>query len=132
MIRRPPRSTRTYTLFPYTTLFLSPVCLAASSRSSAVSDCSRKVRTSARNDATSGVSNMEESMSVIAHPWHEMIMAGGHVRRGAVPANERINDDQPVAHRAVMEFPSTSIQPGSLVDRKSTRLNSSHYCASRL
>src|SRR3546814_7541662 len=24
MIRRPPRSTRTYTLFPYTTLFLSP------------------------------------------------------------------------------------------------------------
>src|SRR3546814_15658039 len=25
MIRRPPRSTRTYTLFPYTTLFRSPV-----------------------------------------------------------------------------------------------------------
>src|SRR3546814_16326180 len=26
MIRRPPRSTRTDTLFPYTTLFRSPVC----------------------------------------------------------------------------------------------------------
>src|SRR3546814_10953671 len=26
MIRRPPRSTRTYTLFPYTTLFRSTVC----------------------------------------------------------------------------------------------------------
>src|SRR3546814_5365790 len=26
MIRRPPRSTRTYTLFPYTTLFQSPSC----------------------------------------------------------------------------------------------------------
>src|SRR3546814_2988101 len=26
MIRRPPRSTRTYTLFPYTTLFRSPDC----------------------------------------------------------------------------------------------------------
>src|SRR3546814_20846840 len=25
MLRRPPRSTRTYTLFPYTTLFRSPV-----------------------------------------------------------------------------------------------------------
>src|SRR3546814_19132708 len=25
MIRRPPRSTRTYTLFPYTTLFRSPI-----------------------------------------------------------------------------------------------------------
>src|SRR3546814_14773260 len=28
MIRRPPRSTRTDTLFPYTTLFRSPPCLA--------------------------------------------------------------------------------------------------------
>src|SRR3546814_15115394 len=28
MIRRPPRSTRTYTLFPYTTLFRSPVRFA--------------------------------------------------------------------------------------------------------
>src|SRR3546814_5451127 len=27
MIRRPPRSTRTDTLFPYTTLFRSPACL---------------------------------------------------------------------------------------------------------
>src|SRR3546814_8232971 len=26
MLRRPPRSTRTYTLFPYTTLFRSPPC----------------------------------------------------------------------------------------------------------
>src|SRR3546814_1750391 len=30
MIRRPPRSTRTDTLFPYTTLFRSPVCAASS------------------------------------------------------------------------------------------------------
>src|SRR3546814_7907166 len=29
MIRRPPRSTRTDTLFPYTTLFRSPLCQAA-------------------------------------------------------------------------------------------------------
>src|SRR3546814_1822176 len=28
MIRRPPRSTRTYTLFPYTTLFRSHCCVA--------------------------------------------------------------------------------------------------------
>src|SRR3546814_18207400 len=37
MIRRPPRSTRTYTLFPYTTLFRSevgfPIDLATYSRS---------------------------------------------------------------------------------------------------
>src|SRR3546814_7402076 len=30
MIRRPPRSTRTDTLFPYTTLFRSPCCCAVS------------------------------------------------------------------------------------------------------
>src|SRR3546814_10282435 len=29
MIRRPPRSTRTYTLFPYTTLFRSRLALSA-------------------------------------------------------------------------------------------------------
>src|SRR3546814_5031395 len=29
MLRRPPRSTRTHTLFPYTTLFRSSRCLAA-------------------------------------------------------------------------------------------------------
>src|SRR3546814_10342134 len=32
MIRRPPRSTRTDTLFPYTTLFRSQVCQAALDR----------------------------------------------------------------------------------------------------
>src|SRR3546814_16266221 len=32
MIRRPPRSTRTDTLFPYTTLFRSPLTLVSSSR----------------------------------------------------------------------------------------------------
>src|SRR3546814_1873094 len=32
MIRRPPRSTRTDTLCPYTTLFRSPTCSQASSR----------------------------------------------------------------------------------------------------
>src|SRR3546814_5447622 len=34
MIRRPPRSTRTYTLFPYTTLFRSSVLLRASRHAS--------------------------------------------------------------------------------------------------
>src|SRR3546814_7095932 len=37
MIRRPPRSTRTDTLFPYTTLFRSGRCSSGSSRTSATS-----------------------------------------------------------------------------------------------
>src|SRR3546814_20157228 len=44
MIRRPPRSTRTYTLFPYTTLFRSSdSCPPASSRA-----CPRNVARAAR------------------------------------------------------------------------------------
>src|SRR3546814_20917036 len=40
MIRRPPRSTRTDTLFPYTTLFRSPLCwIEAASASIAASPC---------------------------------------------------------------------------------------------
>src|SRR3546814_18042926 len=65
MIRRPPRSTRTDTLFPYTTLF-------------------RSGRAAQAGDMTDGL--------------------------------------QPAG-----EIPSEAAQ-----DRKSTRLNSSHYCASRM
>src|SRR3546814_7769273 len=35
MIRRPPRSTRTDTLFPYTTLFRSPLCASAETTTAA-------------------------------------------------------------------------------------------------
>src|SRR3546814_6979081 len=38
MIRRPPRSTRTDTLFPYTTLFRSPVTAGCASRAASAAD----------------------------------------------------------------------------------------------
>src|SRR3546814_20143693 len=38
MLRRPPRSTRTYTLFPYTTLFRSVRCRRAQLRQGAVEE----------------------------------------------------------------------------------------------
>src|SRR3546814_10880989 len=38
MIRRPPRSTRTDTLFPYTTLFRSPISLGAADERSFVGE----------------------------------------------------------------------------------------------
>src|SRR3546814_9338482 len=47
MIRRPPRSTRTYTLFPYTTLFRSPDLGAVQRRS--------------RSDAGPGLSPLERA-----------------------------------------------------------------------
>src|SRR3546814_10133820 len=39
MIRRPPRSTRTDTLFPYTTLFLSPDCIPEPGRTAPERGC---------------------------------------------------------------------------------------------
>src|SRR3546814_9135585 len=55
MIRRPPRSTRTYTLFPYTTLFRS--CAAI---------CGRKARVSAKAPETWTSSTDWKSAGVIA------------------------------------------------------------------
>src|SRR3546814_15781272 len=44
MIRRPPRSTRTDTLFPYTTLFRSGVCMSASvQKSSVFVECEKEI-----------------------------------------------------------------------------------------
>src|SRR3546814_2344370 len=89
MIRRPPRSTRTDTLFPYTTLF----------------------------------------RSARARPVLQLVGAVHHV-------------DQHDADRHPISFPFHRPRFGGLsgrrqlgrrtVDRKSTRLNSSHYCASRM
>src|SRR3546814_9666300 len=52
MIRRPPRSTRTDTLFPYTTLFRSPAFEAASrAKLSSVSSTNRASATIVRRDS---------------------------------------------------------------------------------
>src|SRR3546814_8609195 len=56
MIRRPPRSTRTDTLFPYTTLFRSPAALPSSSATSdpdidrAGSICRQRALASSRSE----------------------------------------------------------------------------------
>src|SRR3546814_10088840 len=55
MIRRPPRSTRTDTLFPYTTLFRSLL----STRKPSVTDC----RTSQRNSTTESIYQPSEGRS---------------------------------------------------------------------
>src|SRR3546814_14755367 len=46
MLRRPPRSTRTDTLFPYTTLFRSPACRFEGGEEACL--CSMKARSRAR------------------------------------------------------------------------------------
>src|SRR3546814_5238869 len=103
MIRRPPRSARTYTLFPYTTLFRSEVVLALTREE----DMLPRV--------ASGVTTVEHDHFVVVDVGVCQVGAGdmAHVQR-AVRALEYQNlaDGVVLAH--------------GVEDRKSTRLNSSH------
>src|SRR3546814_5720100 len=100
MIRRPPRSTRTATLFPYTTLFRSPA---------------RQRRQHARRG---GDFRLAERVGV-----GENRVGRGDIKRSLVPgdAEGRGEIGQQVA--ALVDLP---VAVGVAQDRKSTRLNSSH------
>src|SRR3546814_9587127 len=74
MIRRPPRSTRTYTLFPYTTLFRS--------RSGRVVDGRRS-----RSDRAA------------QHLWHHQARGGTGGEAGAPRTGDQRRD---IAHRALL------------------------------
>src|SRR3546814_12107396 len=77
MIRRPPRSTRTDTLFPYTTLFRSDVCLAGDAAFAALrgrpgSDCGNR----------SGLPQARPAQPQGLYPWQTAGL--GHLSFGAV------------------------------------------------
>src|SRR3546814_12084606 len=103
MIRRPPRSTRTYTLFPYTTLF----------------------RSQAR---TPQVKMIEIKLSQGAKPGHGGMLPGPKVTaeiaeaRGVPQGRDCIS---PAGHSA-FSTPVELLEFIDRLDRKSTRLNSSH------
>src|SRR3546814_16067329 len=100
MSRRPPRSTRTYTLFPYTTLFLSkPVKCRRRPR-----DCKEIARA--------------QGTSLAARP--------GRRAREEAPSQEtgRHRDHHDWGGGPPKEFSMRFLSV--FVDRKSTRLNSSH------
>src|SRR3546814_7798907 len=128
MIRRPPRSTRTDTLFPYTTLFRSA------------------------EGAGAVVFAMEAE---VVERWQRMCLAvGGLLQLGLhLPDKAVAHLAQPLVgsqlgpvrlrhleDRGHAEGAALGVQRGALVasfvaadpDRKSTRLNSSHSCASRM
>src|SRR3546814_6184001 len=70
MIRRPPRSTRTDTLFPYTTLFRSQLHLAAHphTRSAHAGACIRpQLRAAARQDRSGRVHRPDRRTDATAH-----------------------------------------------------------------
>src|SRR3546814_10491178 len=114
MRRRPPRSTRTDTLFPYTTLFRSDLLLSEVPAETVV------VRSSMDDKPA------DECWSE-KQPWRrqERSLMGNPSRlhRGRPDGPPRAS----VLTRHELGQPRRMAQ-----DRKSTRLNSSHYCATRM
>src|SRR3546814_12888537 len=100
MLRRPPRSTRTDTLFPYTTLFRSPSAAAVVTNVNASHRRRRHLRCATVVDA-------------------RIVGVGGHA---VVPVPGR----GPVAGAAGPVGGDQQVRPTGGADRKSTRLNSSH------
>src|SRR3546814_19979875 len=119
-IRRPPRSTRTDTLFPYTTRFRARLCrFDQQGRAEAVS----MLRLEIRSDlilyypVTAGQS--------AAHPQHDLLCDGRIEDSGRllpiIIAITHLNGAFPF-----VTWATGNEQDSSAGDRKSTRLNSSH------
>src|SRR3546814_14200879 len=100
MIRRPPTSTRTDTLFPYTTLFRSPDCREPRAQQ----------RASAGGGHRQGREMQVEDVVRIVDEASEVLQFNRALLQGAI---ENITQ-------------GISVVDQSLRDRKSTRLNSSH------
>src|SRR3546814_8848069 len=104
MIRRPPRSTRTDTLFPYTTLFRSGVD-----------------RFQSRNVRRVGVSSIEG----IKHA-DKFFIGGEWVSPSPSSKIDVINPATEEVFLTVAEAHEADINRAVASDRKSTRLNTSH------
>src|SRR3546814_4639801 len=109
MIRRPPRSTRTDTLFPYTTLFRSPAG-AARERPDIVARETVDYAAVAPQRRPVGAADADPNAPVL-NPADGVPGPEGQI----VPAMQ----------------PGAALS-GNSADRRSARLNSSHECASRM
>src|SRR3546814_21062691 len=100
MIRRPPRSTRTDTLFPYTTLFRSLVGVGAGTDAGDKCAHSRRLRA-----LEPGVGNIQVVNNFAERPQRRIGLETGAEHQGLEGAAVALVGE---------------------LDRKSTRLNSSH------
>src|SRR3546814_5345143 len=122
MIRRPPRSTRTDTLFPYTTLFRSCRSTEFPRRPGLGSPPGRpRVPRSTRVGAPGATPDRGTQVSTPT-PYPGGIMS----TLTTAPA------DTDIVTTARRVLPGDILLDAHGPDRKSTRLNSSHYCASRM
>src|SRR3546814_5925385 len=127
LIPRPPSSKRTYTLFPYTPLFRSPVCSRFSF------DIDRTPFSCLYPSGPSRSANCDPALT--KQPNMEVIMGNTDLRGESVPDN-LIPFPTPTARLRADVPPFDPTNPNHLraweaiwdlaPDRKSTRLNSSH------
>src|SRR3546814_9742872 len=118
MLRRPPRSTRTDTLFPYTTLFRSVnagelVCVVGESGSGK----------SVTAFAVMGL-NPPRALKAVAG---QVLLQGTDVLKQPAHGLRRLRGEKMAM---IFQEPMTALNPvmkvGEQIDRKSTRMNSSH------
>src|SRR3546814_9713663 len=111
MIRRPPRSTRTDTRFPYTTLFRSD--LAAVGRAAAFTSAARPLNDLAGLFEKDAAGFSENCPPRRAHEKRDLQLL---LKRMNLSGNRGLCDVDALRRAAKT----------ALLDRKSTRLNSSH------
>src|SRR3546814_1947149 len=114
MIRRPPRSTRTDTLFPYSTLFRSD--------DEAILVAPQGVADTPRRDLAHVAGHQAVHHPLGVRPTHAVLVHRRDVEEGRLVA------DREVLRLDAVEAPRRKAAgPGHpVLDRKSTRLNSSH------
>src|SRR3546814_8476881 len=124
MIRRPPRSTRTDTLFPYTTLFRSAGAAAAARRR--LAGAAHRVEAvralgDARHDLALGDAVAAADFRIVGKRRN-----GGLRVRRAPSRGEGLAEDQHVEELGEVFLFLEQVEIPAAVDRKSKRLNSSH------
>src|SRR3546814_5422781 len=125
MIRRPPRSTRTDTLFPYTTLFRSEKLIAAYEAGHLQFFGDHTALREPEAFATC-LAPLREVEWVVYAKRPFAVTSASCVMKSGLPHRPRISTGQ--CRRRARTFPSAppSDAAKALKDRKSTRLNSSH------
>src|SRR3546814_11930777 len=123
MVRRPPRTTRTDTLFPYTTLFRSAVLLEEhpSQRRRTLPRVAGEVRSPIGQPAQDRVGFGKEAAILAFDDRHPAVGVLRQELRRAGLALRTVDLDPAVVSAELFEQ-----QADLVADRKSTRLNSSH------
>src|SRR3546814_5729444 len=131
MIRRPPRSTRTDTLFPYTTLFRSTEMFSARSWLFAPGDSEKKMTKAAASNADIALIDLEDAVAT-GEKANARALTAAFLKAQADTSRLWVRINPLDSEYALADLAAVMPgKPGGIMlpksrDRKSTRLNSSH------